>query len=92
MINAAPFRQSLSEGVVVLCVAIPTGLTTEKRVHCKVDGPLVLPGQTEIRDFAEVRYLGKCDGSCRTPQPGGILQMFPVGQELTREILRVTPR
>lgn len=79
---ASPYRQELMGYKALLCVSVLTGMTEERFFHAEMVGAPILESQTEIKDFVEVRVVGKCDGSCRENHPGQVRKMMSVSEEL----------
>lgn len=64
---------------VYLCLSIPTGMTSEVRIHVNGKGPRIFPGdQIPIEQFEPKNVLGICDGSCREDHPGNLRQVRPL--------------
>lgn len=85
---ASPYRQELMGYKALLCVSVLAGMTEERFFHAEMVGAPILESQTEIKDFAEVRVVGKCDGSCREHHPGQMRKMMHVSEELRLAITR----
>ncbi len=79
---ASPYKQELVDYKALLCVSVLAGITQESFFHAEMVGAPIHESQTEIRDFVEVRVVGKCDGSCREHHPGQVRKMMSVSEEL----------
>ncbi len=91
---ANPFMQSEDDSAVLMCVSVLTEGMREEFFHirvvrvARVGEPQLITGREEMLDqFKDVRILGSCDGSCRSPHPGTIGKMMQIGPDLREEII-----
>lgn len=84
---ATAYKQNFFEYRALLCVSIATSMTEEGSCHAELIGAPVLDDQSEIKDFSEVRVVGKCDGTCRESHPGQVKKMMGVGEQLRVAII-----
>ena len=85
---ASPYKQDLTEYTASLCVSVIASMTEERFLHVEMVGAPIVESQTEIKDFAEVRVIGKCDGCCWERQTGQVRKMMKVSEELRLAITR----